>query len=105
MGGAQESCCRWSHQLEAGGNLLEAFCGPDDPPKDQLIKLWKSKDPEWVHHIKIAALAARAVVLKSLRHEEVIQEEQIKLSLQFRCRFVTELASRSKYHAMRRRRP
>ena len=72
-------------------HALEAFCGPDDPPKDQLIKLWKSKDPEWVHNIKIAVLAARAVVLKSLRHEEVIQEEQIKLSLQFRCRFVTDL--------------
>jgi len=41
-------------------------------------------------------LAARAVVLKSLRHEEVIQEEQIKLSLQFRCRFVTELVFNAK---------
>ena len=83
--GPEETCClTCSH-------ALEAFCGPDDPPKDQLIKLWKSKEPEWVHNIKIAVLAARAVVLKSLRHEEVIQEEQIKLSLQFRCRFVTEL--------------
>ena len=78
-------------------HALEAFCGPEDPPQDQLIKLWKSKDPEWVHKIKVAVMAARAVVLNLLRQEEVIQEEQIKLSLQFRGRFVTELVFKKKF--------